>query len=65
MKYVNGHCETSLDDYIMVVEKFYRVPEPGELVVCLYKGNRTTLKVDQVIHDIRYMEPYIIIELNK
>jgi hypothetical protein len=62
---IKGHCTTNLDDYRMTVKEFYRVPNIGERVSCLYKGNEASLKVCQITHDFRNNEPYIIVELHK
>lgn len=64
MDYVKGHCTTNRDDYITYVTRFYRVPNPGERVGCLYRGRDASLKVYQVTHTIKDEEPYIIVELN-
>ena len=64
METIKGHCQTNLDDYSMIVNEFYRVPNVGERVACLRKGNKSSLKVCQITHDFRDDKPYIIIELN-
>ena len=64
MNYIKGHCTTNLDDYRMVVDKFYRVPNIGERVACLHKGYDSSLKVCQITHDFRDGEPYVIVELH-
>jgi hypothetical protein len=65
MEIIKGHCVTNLDDYILTVTAFYRVPNVGEKVACKRKGYNTTLTVCQIIHDIKEDKPYIIVELNK
>lgn len=64
MGIIKGHCKTNLDDYKMKVISFYRVPNIGERVSCLYKGHESDLKVCQITHDFRNGEPYIIVELH-
>lgn len=64
METIKGHCKTNLDDYEMIVRKFYRVPNIGERVAVLHKGNRSSLKVCQITHEIKVNEPYIIVELH-
>lgn len=61
---IKGHCFTNLDDYRMTVNEFYRVPNIGEKVACIYKTYDTTLKVHQIIHDFKNNNPYIIVELH-
>lgn len=61
---IKGHCFTNLDDYEMKVKRFYKVPKIGEKVTCLKNGHETTLKVQNITHDSREGEPYIIVELN-
>lgn len=63
MDFIKGHCRTNLDDYRMIVDRFYKVPEVGEKVVCERMGYRTELYVCQVTHDIEKDKPYIIVEL--
>jgi hypothetical protein len=64
---VKGRCFTNLDDYDCPVKEFYRVPNIGEHVMTRYKGNKTSLKVIQITHDISVIdnEPFIIVELHK
>lgn len=65
METIKGHCFTNLDDYRMTVTEFYRVPNIGERVACLYKGLDSDLKVCQITHNFKNGEPYIIVELHK
>jgi len=64
MEIIKGHCTTNLDDYIMTVKEFYRVPNIGERIACLRKRSNTTLKVCQITHDFKDGKPYIIVELH-
>lgn len=65
MEIIKGHCKTNLDDYRMTVKGFYRVPNIGERVACIYKGYDSDLKVCQITHDFRDGEPYIIVDLHR
>lgn len=64
MDTIRGKCSTNLDDYQMIVTEFYRVPNVGERVSCLRKGELTTLRVVQITHSIKNNEPFILIELH-
>jgi hypothetical protein len=63
MKTIKGHCITSVYGYEMIITEFYRIPKNGELVRCLYNGKNSTLRVFQIVHDIKDEKPYIIVEL--
>lgn len=62
---IKGHCRTNLDNFECPVNEFYRVPNIGERVMVIYKGNVSSLPVVQITHDMKNNEPYIIVELNK
>jgi hypothetical protein len=64
MEKIKGRCFTNLDNYECPVREFYRVPNIGERVMCLYKGNTTSLKVVQITHDVRNNEPFIAVQLH-
>ena len=65
-KLIKGKCRTNLDDYEMIITKFYSVPNIGDRVACLYKGSSSSLKVVGITHDSKNGGwPYIIVELNK
>jgi hypothetical protein len=64
METIKGHCKTNLDDYLMKVKEFARVPNIGERVAVTYRGNDTSLKICQITHDLRDGEPYLIVELH-
>lgn len=62
---IKGKCKTNLDNYdTSIIKQFYRVPNIGERVSVLYKGNITSLKVVQITHDIKDGDPFIIVELH-
>lgn len=77
MNYIKGHCKTNLDDYdCSKVKIFASVPNIGDRVEVLRKGNDSTLKVCGITHSVikidksrnlittEEFEPYIIVELH-
>jgi hypothetical protein len=51
MNYIKGYCRTNLDYYnCSLVKVFAAIPNIGDNVQVLYKGNVTTLKVVAVTH---------------
>lgn len=63
---IKGHCETTLNNYIMFVRVFYEIPKKGDKVaVKTEKQQITYLRVVSVILSEQDNEPYIIVELNK
>jgi len=65
METIKGHCTTNLDNYQMIVIEFARVPNIGERVAVLFKGQNRVLNVIQITHDIQKDgKPYIIVELH-
>lgn len=61
---IKGRCFTNLDDYLCHVKQFARVPNIGERVAVIRKGDRASLKVVQITHDLINDEPFIIVELH-
>lgn len=66
---INGRCHTNLDDYNMVVTKFYAIPNINDKVECYHKGQSATLRVCGITHKMGIgndcNEPFIIVELTK
>ena len=71
MNYIQGECHTNLDDYdCSLVKVFGAIPNKGDLVEVLYKGNVAQLEVVSIKHKCRNGStpnpiPYIEIELHK
>lgn len=61
---IQARCTTNLDNYEMIVKVFCCVPNIGDKVDCLYKGNLTTLRVCSITHKQIGSEPHILIELH-
>lgn len=64
-QYINATCFTDLEDYNCPITKFVAIPNIGDKVKVLYKGNITYLKVVDVMHSehIPDMSPYLYVKL--
>ena len=71
MNYIQGHCQTNLDDYdCSLVKVFAAIPNKGDYVDVLYKGGIAALVVVSIKHKCRNgstpnPQPYIEVELHK
>lgn len=64
---IDATCHTNLDDYdCSLVKKFVTLPQIGNKVRVLKNGNKTTLKIVDITHDVNEKgEPKLLIELHK
>lgn len=71
MNWIEAFCRTNLDDYdCSLVKVFAAIPNKGDKVQVLYRGNVTSLDVVQVTHKCKNGNtstpiPYIEVELHK